>query len=170
MPLTIRPATPADLDLVISSFNSTLPFLASVGSQSQWGTTPFSERPDFQTKITDTLAAAETYRTSATGPGVWAYVAESVEGDDVLPVGAVTVKDAWFPEYIAPQPQFEGEVKGARNFLYLHVLVTNFEAGEERRKGAGATLVQKVKELAAELGREVVYVDCWAGNDGKLVA
>ncbi|KAM7206066.1 hypothetical protein V8F20_002848 [Naviculisporaceae sp. PSN 640] len=61
-----------------------------------------------------------------------------------------------------------GESKG---WMYLEVLVTSFDEGaKEFRRGAGAALVQSAVRFAKdELGLERMYVDCWAGNGGRLV-
>ena len=55
------------------------------------------------------------------------------------------------------------------NYLYLEIVVTDFRAANAHRKGAGAALVQHAKAFAKQLGKEVMYVDCWAENEEKLV-
>ena len=62
-----------------------------------------------------------------------------------------------------------GEEEGG--FIFLEILLTDFsETTRGYRKGAGAALVQFAREWAErELGMGVMYVDCWAGNEGKLV-
>jgi hypothetical protein len=42
----IRDASLAkDKDFIISVFDASLPYLESIGSQAQWGSTPFSQQP-----------------------------------------------------------------------------------------------------------------------------
>ncbi|KAI5458846.1 hypothetical protein BGZ63DRAFT_392157 [Mariannaea sp. PMI_226] len=52
--------------------------------------------------------------------------------------------------------------------FYLEVLISDFRTGSAR-KGAGAALVKKIKDYSVSRGAKVLFVDCWAGNDGNLV-
>ncbi|KAL2169375.1 hypothetical protein VTG60DRAFT_6081 [Thermothelomyces hinnuleus] len=93
-----------------------------------------------------------------------------------LPVGAATLRANYLPQYVLDQEHLRGVTGpllagGAGDFMFLEVLITDFsEAARDYRKGAGAALVQYAKEWAGkELGMDVMYVDCWAGNGEKLV-
>jgi len=53
-------------------------------------------------------------------------------------------------------------------FVYLTYLISNRQAGEER-KGAGAALIELAKEQTRSAGLKRICLDCWRGNDRKLV-
>ena len=55
-----------------------------------------------------------------------------------------------------------------KNWAYVHLLISDFRTGEWR-KGAGAALIAEAKAKAKARGREALYVDCWAGNERRLV-
>ncbi|OOF94255.1 hypothetical protein ASPCADRAFT_6941 [Aspergillus carbonarius ITEM 5010] len=60
----IRPASPStDSTFILTTFDACLPYLASIGSTSQWGTTPFTDRPNW---TTETLQEIQSAATSAT--------------------------------------------------------------------------------------------------------
>jgi GNAT superfamily N-acetyltransferase len=186
----IRDAVPSpantDAQFITSAFDSCIPHLASIGSATQWGTTPLSSaRPDFITRHITSIADAEKYRLSGSGQPVRVLIAEALvpsttgegEGEDrYVPVGAATLRGGYFPSYVSGQEHLR-EVTGKAlageegGFMYLDILVTDFsEATKAYRKGAGAALVEFAREWAGrELGLGIMYVDCWAGNGGKLV-
>jgi hypothetical protein len=53
-------------------------------------------------------------------------------------------------------------------FVYLAYLMSNRHAGEER-KGAAAALMAFAKDQVHSVGLKRICVDCWRGNDRKLV-
>jgi len=90
-----------------------------------------------------------------------------------IPVGASILRGGvFFPEYIQNEPRLKdivAEARTKRNHLYLHTLVTEFrEETREIRKGSGAELVMDARGWARELGKEVLFVDCFGGNEGRL--
>ncbi|KAL2173151.1 uncharacterized protein P884DRAFT_288296 [Thermothelomyces heterothallicus CBS 202.75] len=97
-----------------------------------------------------------------------------------LPVGAATLRANYLPQYVLDQEHLRGVTgpllagaagEGGGDFMFLEVLITDFgEAARGYRRGAGAALVRYAKEWAGkELGIHAMYVDCWAGNEEKLV-
>ncbi|KAL1869443.1 hypothetical protein VTK73DRAFT_3117 [Phialemonium thermophilum] len=187
MPFRIRDAVPSPSDIdakfITSAFDSCIPHLATIGSATQWGTVPLpTARPDFITRHITSIADAEKYRLSGTGQPVRVLIAEAQlpaaggEEPGYIPVGAATLRGGYFPSYVSGQEHLRGVTERALagdggRFMYLDILVTDFsETTRVYRKGAGAALVEYVREWAGrELGMGVMYVDCWAGNDGKLV-
>ena len=192
MPFRIRDAlsNPSNTDaaFITSAFDSCIPHLATIGSATQWGTTPLSARPDFLGRHATAIADAERYRLTGSGPAVRVLIAEALvpppagagaggeESQAVVPVGAATLRGGYLPQYVQNQENLK-EITGRilsgeeGEFMFLEILVTDFsEATKEYRKGAGAALVKFAREWAEkELGLGVMYVDCWAGNEGKLI-
>ncbi|KAK1757078.1 hypothetical protein QBC47DRAFT_378370 [Echria macrotheca] len=161
-----------DAHYILSAFDSCIPHLATIGSATQWGSEPFSSRPNILSRPVSAIAAAETYRTKGEGDPVRVFIIEVPGGPEQenIQLGAAIYKANWFPEYIKSQPQFRDAVKAQKKWMYLDMLVTEFSARTEgKRKGAGAALVRRGREWAREEGFDVMYVDCWAGNEGKLV-
>lgn len=74
-------------------------------------------------------------------------------------------------DYLKECEVFKPEIGAAMergDYVFLKVLVSDYRAGP-LRKGAGATLVQAIRDYVKEVGKKTVYVDCYAGNDGGLV-
>ncbi|KAK0648708.1 hypothetical protein B0T16DRAFT_408640 [Cercophora newfieldiana] len=185
----IRDALPSaentDALFILGAFDSCIPHLATIGSATQWGPEPFSSRPNILDRPVSAIAAAETYRLEGKGDPVGVFIAEAASSADAdantendgstsregrVQVGAAVYKANCFPEYVKSQPQFEEVIQGQEKWMYLDMLVTEFSAKTEgKRKGAGAALVKKGREWAEEEGFGVMFVDCWAGNEGRLV-
>ena len=53
-------------------------------------------------------------------------------------------------------------------FVYLAYLISNRHAGDEK-KGAVAALMALAKDQVSGLGLSRICLDCWRGNDRKLV-
>ncbi len=192
MPFRIRDAvtSPSDTDakFITSAFDSCIPHLATIGSATQWGSAPMSSRPDFLGRHAKAIADAEQYRLTGSGSAVRVLIAEALvplaagasaggeESQAVVPVGAATLRGGYLPQYVKDQENLR-EITGKLlageegEFMFLEILVTDFsEATREYRKGAGAALVEFAREWAEkELGLGVMYVDCWAGNEEKLI-
>ncbi|KAK1753898.1 hypothetical protein QBC47DRAFT_32015 [Echria macrotheca] len=167
----IRDATTSedDLNFLVAAFDSTLPHLATIGSGAQWGSIPFSQREGTYEQELKDLRAAEAYRLTREGPEFRILIAEAKDGNDkYIPVGWTTLRGEYLSPYLLEASALDHVTKTAKNYLFMYVLVTDFRAGA-LRKGVGAALVQYAKAWAEELGKDVFYVDCWGGNDGKLI-
>ncbi|KAK5657419.1 hypothetical protein OQA88_2991 [Cercophora sp. LCS_1] len=161
-----------DAKFITAAFDSSLPFQASIGSGAQWGEQPFSEVDGFLAKQEQTIHDANHYRLTGEGNSCHVWIAEvECEADGerkVVRVGTAHARANDWPSYVSTQEHLEDVISEAKNFTFLVFLVSDFTTGD-LRKGAGAALIQHVKAIAEEEGRSVVFVDCWAGNDGKLV-
>lgn len=181
---------PRDADFILAAFDGSLPHLASKGSGQQWGARPFSERDGVRDRVESWIAVSEASRRGEQGvePGRL-FIAEvelpseGQEGDglfvrtdvqsgkELLSVAAAGVRKDWWPTYFK---QFDHLQKladsedAAGGVMYLEVLISDFRTGPAR-KGAGAVLLQKVKEYAVSKGATKLYLDCFAGNDENLV-
>jgi GNAT superfamily N-acetyltransferase len=136
--LTVRRGGPDDGELLIGLFDDAVAWLVARGQPGQWGTTPFSQRPEGRKRAQEL----------SSGGGLW--VAEM--GDE--PVGALVVGDA--PEYAAAIDRPE---------LYIELLLTR---RRHAGLGLGTCLVELAVREARTAGRIVLRVDCWAGAPGLV--
>ena len=139
--MAIRPGSTSDFDAVIALMDEAVAWLAAQGRPGQWGTEPISASP----------AKAERMRQEVEGNDLW--LAE-ISGEAV---GAMLLGEKPMP-YVAPVDERE---------LYLHLLVTSRRFSG---RGIGAALTGQAKAVAAGRGIDLIRVDCYAGDDRKLVA
>lgn len=162
-----------DIATALSIADSTLPHLETIGSVGQWGTEPFSKRPEFVQVVRDTVYQAETYRSTGEGPPRRMYLAEVETDGEKKPVGFVTTHENWFADYVEAREEYQEVIREAKalpqGWTYLHALYSDFNAAPDVRRGCGAVLVDKVKEHVRSLGKDLVFVDCYDGNSQKLV-
>ncbi|KAH9219117.1 acetyltransferase [Leptodontidium sp. 2 PMI_412] len=176
-----------DAEFIVEAFDSTLHYLASIGSGEQWGSVPFSQRDGFVQETLDSIEQSETFSNTGMGRATCVFIAEVEvevgiggvesllsgvrsrrdENDKLLlSVGTATVHGDWFPEYLISQVGLG--VADVRDFLYVEVMVTDHRTGSFRR-GAGGALMKRIKEYGLAMGKKSLYVDGWAGNDRKLI-
>lgn len=141
MTITIRAGGPDDTPLILAMLDSCVEWLVAQGRPRQWGTEPWSANP----------RAVETVRRYATtGTPYFAEI-------DGVPAATLTLTDA-------PGAYLEAADEPER---YIHLL-----ASDRRFKGlgAGAALLAHAAEVTRRAGVSLLRVDCYAGDDGKLVA
>ncbi|OBT71904.1 hypothetical protein VF21_09199 [Pseudogymnoascus sp. 05NY08] len=161
--LTIRPATIAasDHDLLVDFQESQIAWLSTVGSADQWGTASVREaNPGVTAKARSWIERSEQ---NASWGSEWcrASIAESSTG---VPVAGL-VLDSKAPAYVSSVLPEQDEEDP---FVYLAYLISNRDAGEER-KGAAAALIGFAKEQVRSAGVNRICLDCFRGNDRKLV-
>ncbi|UCM88691.1 GNAT family N-acetyltransferase [Streptomyces marincola] len=138
--MRIRQGSTAELPLVLGMLDGAVAWLAARGRTGQWGTQPWSARPKAVERVREILASGT----------VW--IAE-VEGE---PAGTMTLTPSPGP-YLAPADEPE---------VYVHLLATDRAfAG----RGVGAALLAHAVDEARRQGVDLVRVDCYAGDDGRLV-
>ena len=166
-----------DVQFILDAFDAVLPHLNTIGSASQWGSTPLSKNAAHVDAVHKNVEEAVAYRRTGEGKLVETLVAEvdvgeesfgHVEKGERVPVAAVTVKERWWPWYITEHKLLAPKIEGEKNWVYVHILISDYRAGKWR-KGGGAALMEEVKERAKMRGFERLWVDCWAGNGRKLV-
>ncbi|MFB7502179.1 GNAT family N-acetyltransferase [Streptomyces broussonetiae] len=141
MTITIRRGGPGDAPLVLGMLDSAVEWLVSQGRTGQWGTGSWSENE---------RAVELVHRYTAQGTP---YIAE-VDGS---PAATLTLSKGPGP-YLEPADEPE---------RYIHLFAT-----DRRFKGlgAGAALLAHAAEETRRAGVSLLRVDCYAGDDGKLVA
>ena len=139
-------------------------WLVAQGRTGQWGTEKPSRRPDRIAQLTELAESG----------GLWVAVDEDWKEADHRPqppievtndavstestrgvLGAVCVGEAM--PYVKPASEPE---------LYIRFLVADRKS---KRRGVGATLLAKTRDLAREAGVGLLRVDCYAGDDQGLV-
>ncbi|KAF3940028.1 hypothetical protein ABW19_dt0206203 [Dactylella cylindrospora] len=172
----------------LEAWDSTFPYIASIGSKRQWDNLPSTQPTSVERVkkvVADADAALSKYPYDSTNWGTdWcrAYAAEvdvekdkipellkkkyaSVEGEVVtISVGAMALTSK-SPEYVRPVIPEQDE---ADPFLYLAFLMNDHRAGPYA-KGAGAALLELAKEEVRKVGLKRLCGDCWRGNERRLV-
>jgi GNAT superfamily N-acetyltransferase len=135
-----RPGSEADLDTVIALLDEAIAWLVEQGRPDQWGSQPWSERPETVEFMRKMIAEGD----------LW--LAE-IEGQ---PVGALLLSES--PMHYVP-PVNERE-------LYIRLLVSS---RRHKGAGIGKQLIDYARSIARERGISLVRVDCYSGPDQKLV-
>ncbi|KAI1177700.1 acetyltransferase [Nemania sp. FL0916] len=178
-----------DGQFMIDAFDASLAQLASIGSGTQWGTTPFAERDGIEER-TKVFEQAQRYQKTGEGDPIRMFIIEAEvpasalaelpesvhvrtgdAGEKFLAVGSVMLSKGMFPQYLRPhlgQEALKKELDGTSEYIYLEGLVTDFRTGPWR-KGAGAVLIKHAEDFCRERGQRILYLDSYAGNNGKLV-
>jgi hypothetical protein len=157
----IRSANPEsdDAEFILAAWDSTLPFLASIGAGEMWGAQLFSQREGQRQEIIDIITG--TTKEHDGGRGFW--IAET-EGD--VKVGAAMTREI-LPGYLLKHMDLEKHIDASKKLLYLEVLITDHRHNKQSR-GAGKARIEALKQHARFCGIDVMYVDVWAGNDRGL--
>lgn len=161
--IKIRPATLAgsDHELFIDFQESQISWLSAVGSGDQWGTKSIREsRPESVEKVRSWVEKSES---NASWGDDWcrAFVAESSNGTPLAGMVLDSKASAYVNTVLPEQDRNDP-------FVYLEYLISNRNAGEER-KGAASALISFAKDQVRSIGLSRMCVDCWRGNDRKLV-
>jgi len=138
--ISIRRGTIGDFDIILGLMDEAVAWLVEQGRTGQWGSEP----------ISSLTPSVEFMRREVESNDLW--IAE-LDGD---PVGAMLLGEAP-TRYVEPVEERE---------LFLHLLVTS------RRvigQGVGQALVDRAIEVARERGIDLIRVDCYGGDDRKLV-
>ncbi|ANS66033.1 hypothetical protein SLINC_3809 [Streptomyces lincolnensis] len=126
--------------MVLAMLDSCVEWLVAQGRTGQWGEKPMSQNP----KVAESIAG---YLDTGT-----MFIAEA----DGVPAATLTLTDGP-AAYVPPVDEPE---------RYIHWL-----ASDRRFKGhgAGSALLAHAAEVTRRAGVSLLRVDCYAGDDGKLV-
>ncbi|WP_447007797.1 GNAT family N-acetyltransferase [Saccharothrix isguenensis] len=138
--MEIRRGDLGDLSAIMAMLDSAVAWLAAAGRTGQWGSEPFSDRPERVESIAEKIRSGT------------AWIAE-VDGE---PAGAMTLAPEP-PRYVTPVDEPE---------VYVTLLVTSRAFGG---LGVGSALLSHAREEARRAGVGLLRVDCYAGSDGRLV-
>ncbi|MGP3959563.1 GNAT family N-acetyltransferase [Nonomuraea sp. 3N208] len=138
--MDIREGRVDDVATVLAMFDSAVAWLTAQGRTGQWGSRPFTGDPRRTQQVT---------RWAAGGGMRIAHI-------DGTPAGCIAVGPAH--DYVSPALEPE---------LYVQALVTD-------RRYTGHRIGRTLLDWAAQEGRArgvaLLRVDCYAGDDGRLVA
>ncbi|HRA48939.1 MAG TPA: GNAT family N-acetyltransferase [Thermomicrobiales bacterium] len=139
--ITVRTGSLADFDAVLALMDDAVAWLVGQERTGQWGREPMS----------GTEKRRSHFREEITANDLWmAEVARE-------PVGAMLLGTTRMP-YIDPVNEPE---------IYIHLLVSS---SAHRGAGIGRALVQKAISEAEAMRVGLLRVDCYAGDDQKLVS
>lgn len=156
-----------DAQFIIAAWDSTLPYLASIGAGEMWGDQPFSQREGSLQELVDIIRSSEEHDESESRRLLVAEVKTLTDGSgSSVQAGAAMIRDA-LPTYLLERPELKSEIEKGHSLLYIEVLISDRRA-QHRSRGAGAALIEAIKGRALEEGKSAMYVDAWAGNDRKL--
>ncbi|WP_377269046.1 GNAT family N-acetyltransferase [Peterkaempfera sp. SMS 1(5)a] len=141
MPIEIRTGGPDDAPTILGLLDGAVAWLVERGYPDQWGTTPWSIAP----------AAVERIHRYATE-----YLVRIAEVDGRQAGSCILAEEP--PSYVAPVEERE---------LYVRSLVTDRTL---KGSGVGAALIDDARAEAGRRGIGLLRVDCFAGNQGRLVA
>lgn len=160
----------SDVHFVLYAFDSALPYLASIGSEAQWGTIPFSEKPErvqgFEKFVQGSYVLdASPVQDGAAWQQMVLYEIKTPDGrwSRVAAQGLAT----GFPDYV-PEHLADKTVREATDYLYLSYLIADRRKGG-LAKGSAAQLVAFADGQAKKLKKKVIYGDCWRGNNDGLL-
>ncbi|EXJ93151.1 hypothetical protein A1O3_01708 [Capronia epimyces CBS 606.96] len=186
--ISIRPASTATDDglRLLRNFDSQLPFLSSIGSSAQWGSSSRSDQEDQRAKYRGKVESSERGWDHAwSRDWVRAYIAEvEIKREDLssellelatdtsesttaavrLPVAGMILQgqSADYVRDIVPENDDNDP------FIYVLYLLSDRRTAPHG-KGAGAALISHAKDEARKLGIRRLCLDCWRGNDNRLV-
>jgi GNAT superfamily N-acetyltransferase len=139
LPFAVRRGGGDDAGIALGLLDERVAWLVRQGWSGQWGTEPFTTQQRRVASVTRWCAEGEVY----------------VVERDGAPVGVLILGEAH--DYVPPAAEPE---------LYVRLLVT---ASGSHALGAGAALLEQADTAARERGVRTLRVDCYAGNDGRLV-
>jgi GNAT superfamily N-acetyltransferase len=140
VPITLQRGTAADTDRLLALFDDAVAWLVARGQTGQWGSEPFSARPNTVERVRAWVAEDD----------LWFATDDGTDGGAILLGGA----HDYVPAATVPE-------------LYVKVLLT---AAAYRNQGIGSLLIAHAAELARARGAEQLRVDCWAGVDALPAA
>lgn len=179
-------SSPNDAQFLLDALDSAIPHLAATGNTGQWGTQLFSERPGLVQETKDEVAQSENFRQTGQGEPQRVFVAEIVDEGDVdkdhklsrrteagttyLAVAGMILHNH-FSQYLINSDELKPVVPEAikvDNFVFVKLLIADHRVDHRQRRGVGLALINKAKQYALENGKSTLWLDCWAGGDGKL--
>ncbi|WP_244177138.1 GNAT family N-acetyltransferase [Streptomyces albus] len=136
----IREGGPGDVPAVVALLDGAVEWLVARGRTGQWGTEPWSARPEAVERVTEIVRSGAPWMAELGGRPVGVIV--------LAPHGSPGVPPAGEPE------------------VFIRLLVTDRRfAGRD----IGGALLRHAVEETRRQGRGLLRVDCYAGGDGALI-
>lgn len=152
-----------DAEFILAAWDSTLPFLASIGAGEMWGDQPFSQREGQRQEIIDIINGT----TEEANGGRQFWVAEIHRAEGVVRVGAALTRES-LPGYLTDEHvDLRINIDANKTLLYLEVLIADHRSNT-RHRGAGKALIEALEQRVRSDGKGSLYVDVWAGNNRRL--
>ena len=139
--MDIRGGTLEDVGAVLALLDGAVEWLVAQGRTGQWGTEPWSTQPALVERVTDRARRGELRVAVLEGEVAGALSVSETASDHVVPAG---------------EPE-----------LYVNLLTTGRRF---QGLGVGAALLAEARAEARRRGLPLLRVDCYAGDDRKLVA
>jgi GNAT superfamily N-acetyltransferase len=136
----VRPARETDVPALLAHYDARVAWLVAQDRTGQWGTKPLSEVPHWRELVASRVASGDTWVAEAAG----------------AVVGAVTLRGKP-PFYVDTVDEPE---------IYVSGLIS---APGPAGHGVGAALWRQAETVARQHGAALLRLDCYAGDDGKLV-
>ncbi|KAF3048474.1 hypothetical protein E8E11_008758 [Didymella keratinophila] len=193
---SIRDARLADESFITTAFDASLPYLSSIGSKSQWGEMPFTQRPGWVEETGQQIRDSERNAEEDAREGLRIFVLDAemrgeemeemeemeidkiemksldrlgeMEGRWRVPVGFAFVRGGWMPRYLPAATVARAGNTDLEDCLYVEVMVSDARV-KDLVRGVGAALLDGVRKYGRKRGKKVIYMDGWAGNGGKLI-
>ncbi|MER7899011.1 GNAT family N-acetyltransferase [Streptomyces sp. NPDC096046] len=143
MRITIRDGGPDDIPSILAMLDGCVEWLVSQGRTGQWGTRPLSQRPKTVESVGRYMAEGSVYMADVDG----------------VPAGTLTLTGS-AGAHLSHLPQ-PGEPE-----RYIHWLASDRRF---KGRGVGSALLAHAAEETRRAGVSLLRVDCYAGDDGKLV-
>ncbi|THY72226.1 hypothetical protein D6C87_08621 [Aureobasidium pullulans] len=142
-----------DVEFILAAWDSTLPFLASIGAGEMWGNQPLSARAGQKQEVIDIITGT---RKEPHGCRDF-LIAETRRSEGVVQVGAAMTRQS-LPEYLNQHDDIKSHIDANKALVYLEVLVAD-QRPNRRYKGAGQALVKALKQRARLDGKDILYYE-----------
>ncbi|EST07933.1 Acyl-CoA N-acyltransferase [Kalmanozyma brasiliensis GHG001] len=163
----------SDVDFILYAFDSALPYLASIGSEAQWGTELFSQKPERRKQFTEfvqksyDLNARQEADSNDDCPWQLMTLFEVRTEDDKWVRVAAQGLSTRFPDYV-PESLASKDLRQAGDFLYLNYLIADRRKGD-LAKGSAPHLISFAEQQCRKRHKTPFYGDCWRGNNDGLL-
>lgn len=151
----------SDHELLVDFQDSQISWLTTMGSAGQWGTKPIRQANAAASERTRSWVERSEHNAQWSSDWCRAFVAEASNSTPV----AGLVLESKAPAYVH---SVLPEQDATDPFVYMAYLLSNRNAGEHS-KGSGAALIAFAKDQTRAVDVKRLCVDCWRGNDRKLV-
>ncbi|KAJ9477939.1 hypothetical protein PHBOTO_001488 [Pseudozyma hubeiensis] len=171
--LDVSNPSESDVEFILRAYDSTLPYLSAIGSEEQWGTKPFSSRPDTVAKYTTMIDIGYRHHSNFLQTGLehpeqsGVFLCEVKNRQQLWTRKAALQCASTFPDYV-PERLADQATRQAKNYVYLNSIITDRRAGPLEKRALEALYIFGLV-WAQQFDKTMVYGDVWAGNGGSLL-